>query len=280
MNDVPPAQLTPDKMRQGIQRLNKRLSDVEKLNPQTSSNDEIKILVEAVRDTLGRIFGSNTVEFKRFVSIAPQVVTSSSVATHSEWRKNALMALRETIKFLEEELEFGRDDNLVSVPPEQSAAPPKTSATSNVTNASVFIVHGRDSPAKIEVARLLERAGLDVIILHEQPNAGQTIIEKFEAHGGSAGFAVVLLTPDDAGGAVDGPVRPRARQNVIGEMFWFAGKLGRQRVCALKKGDVEMPSDVAGIGYTDMDDRGSWKAELLKEIEAAGYKVDWRRALA
>src|SRR5215467_8017163 len=71
----------------------------------------------------------------------------------------------------------------------------------------------------------------------------------------------------------------RARQNVIGEMFWFAGKLGRQRVCALKKGDVEMPSDFVNVVYTEMDDRGAWKSELLRELDAAGYEVDWRKAL-
>ena len=64
---------------------------------------------------------------------------------------------------------------------------------------NIFIVHGRDGPAKTEVARFIETAGLRAIILHEQANAGRTIIEKFEAHGGEAGFAVVLLTPDDVG---------------------------------------------------------------------------------
>ena len=118
------------------------------------------------------------------------------------------------------------------------------------------------------------------VILHEKPNAGRTIIEKFEAHGGSSGFAVVLLTPDDVGGPNRGDLRPRARQNVIGEMFWFAGKLGRGRICALKKGDLEIPTDFAGVVYTDIDDRGAWKADLLRELETAGYAVDWRKALA
>jgi predicted nucleotide-binding protein len=144
----------------------------------------------------------------------------------------------------------------------------------------VFIVHGHDGPAKIEVARLIERAGLNAIILHERPNAGRTIIEKFEDHGASSGFAVVILTPDDVGGPNPNDLHPRARQNVIGEMFWFAGRLGRNRVCALRKGDIEMPSDFAGIVYTDMDDRGAWKHELLRELQAAGYKVDWGKALA
>jgi hypothetical protein len=41
-----------------------------------------------------------------------------------------------------------------------------------------------------------------------------------------------------------------------------------------------MPSDFAGVGYTEMDDRGAWKTELLKELNAAGYEVDWGKALA
>jgi predicted nucleotide-binding protein len=147
-------------------------------------------------------------------------------------------------------------------------------------NDAVFVVHGHDGAAKIEVARLLERAGLDVKILHEQPNGGLTIVEKFEDHAGAAGFAVVILTPDDMGGPVGGLMKPRARQNVVGEMFWFAGKFGRERVCVLRKGDVEIPSDFAGLVFTDMDDQGAWRQELLREMQNAGYEVDWPRALA
>src|SRR5262249_17383306 len=124
----------------------------------------------------------------------------------------------------------------------------------------VFIVHGQDHPAKTEVARLIERVGLNAVILHERPSAGRTIVENFEKYAELAGFAVVLLRPDDVGGADRERPRPRARQNVIGEMFWFAGKLGRQRVCALKKGDVEMPSDFVNVVYTEMDDREHGKA--------------------
>jgi hypothetical protein len=40
------------------------------------------------------------------------------------------------------------------------------------------------------------------------------------------------------------------------------------------------PSDFAGVRFTDMDDRGAWKAELLRELKAAGYEVDWGKALA
>ena len=162
---------------------------------------------------------------------------------------------------------------------DEGTTPQKPAVDLAEFSKDVFIVHGHDNPAKMEVALLIGRAGLNAVILHEQPNAGRTIIEKFERYAGLAGFAVVLLTPDDVGGADRERLRPRARQNVIGEMFWFAGKLGRQRVCALKKGDVEMPSDFVNVVYTEMDDRGAWKSELLRELDAAGYEVDWRKAL-
>lgn len=140
----------------------------------------------------------------------------------------------------------------------------------------VFIVHGHDGEARETVARFLERLDFDPLILHEQANMGQTIMEKVEANA-DVGFAVVLLTPDDVGcrrGAVPGP---RARQNVMLELGYFMGLLGRQRVCALKRGDLEIPSDFSGVVYTAMDDAGGWRLALARELLAAGYEVDVKK---
>jgi hypothetical protein len=140
---------------------------------------------------------------------------------------------------------------------------------------SVFVVHGHDNAAKESVARFLEKLGLHTIILHEQPNLNRTIIEKLEGNS-DVSFAIVLLTPDDLGyplGRSD-QIKTRARQNVIFELGFFLGKLGRGRVCALYKGDVELPSDYSGIVYTALDDVGAWKTELVREIKAAGLDVD------
>lgn len=119
----------------------------------------------------------------------------------------------------------------------------------------VFLVHGHDNAVKESVARFLEKLDLRPIILHEQPNKGRTIIEKFEAHS-DVGFAVVLLTPDDVGAvkAEADRVNPRARQNVILELGYFTGKLGRARVCALYTGEVEIPSDIHGVIYIRFDE--------------------------
>lgn len=139
----------------------------------------------------------------------------------------------------------------------------------------IFIVHGRDEEAAQAVARFLDKLGLNPVILHEKPSQGRTIIEKFEHHA-KVGFAVVLLTPDDVG-AFQGNetnLKPRARQNVVLELGYFLGRLGRNRVCALKKGDVEIPSDYAGVMYIPLDNPGGWKIELVKELKSAGLNFD------
>jgi hypothetical protein len=153
--------------------------------------------------------------------------------------------------------------------------PPKQAGLSK----KVFIVHGHDDGAREAVARFLERIGLEPLILHEQANRGRTIIEKFEAHR-DVGFAVVVLTPDDEGCERGGMPRPRARQNVVLELGYFVGVLGRHKVCALRRGDVEIPSDFTGVVYVPLDEANGWKQALGRELEAAGFQIDWKKAMA
>ena len=69
----------------------------------------------------------------------------------------------------------------------------------------------------------------------------------------------------------------RGRQNVIFELGYFAGALGRGRVCLLRKGEVEMPSDLFGVIYTEMDAAEGWKGRLIKELKAAKLDFDANR---
>ncbi len=147
-----------------------------------------------------------------------------------------------------------------------------------VFSKKVFIVHGHDGEARETVARFLSLIDLEPIILHEQANRGRTIIEKVEANS-DVGFVVVLLTPDDVGHAKDGQPEPRARQNVLLELGYFIGKLGRDRVCSLKRGTVEIPSDFAGVVWEAMDAGGGWKQALARELQAAGYAIDWNKVM-
>lgn len=151
-------------------------------------------------------------------------------------------------------------------------------ALKQALSQKIFIVHGHDEGSRETVARFLERMGLEPIILHEQANQGRTVIEKVIANG-DVGFAVVLLTPDDQGCAKDGKLEPRARQNVLLELGYFIGRLGRDKVCALKRGVLEIPSDFAGVVWTAMDENSGWKLALARELAAAGYDIDMNRII-
>ncbi len=144
-----------------------------------------------------------------------------------------------------------------------------------ISGSKVFLVHGHDESARESVARFLEKLRLEPIILHEQPSGGQTIIEKVERYAEVA-FALVLLTPDDVGAVCSKKqdLQPRARQNVILELGYFLGRLGRAHVAALVKGQLEKPSDYDGVVYIDMDLAGAWKLHLARELKTAGLNVD------
>ncbi len=153
--------------------------------------------------------------------------------------------------------------------------------SSPIATNKIFVVHGRDIGTKDTVTRFLESLELNLIVLQEQPDRGMTVIEKFEEYGGQSGFAVVLCTPDDVGG-LDGQgdaTMSRARQNVIFELGFFVGKIGRSRVMLMVKDDIEIPSDFAGVLYTDVDDAGAWKLKMIKELKTAGFSIDANRVL-
>lgn len=163
---------------------------------------------------------------------------------------------------------------------EQSEALPNRGDSAFLPSNKVFIIHGHDRAAQEMTARFLEKLKIEPVILHEQPNEGRTIIEKFEDYA-DVGFAVVLLTPDDTGASKRKLVetKDRARQNVVFEFGYFVGKLERNRVCALVKGDIEKPSDLDGVVYIPLDERDGWKLQLVRELNAAGFAVDANLAL-
>ena len=155
----------------------------------------------------------------------------------------------------------------------------KTPKGTRQMSDKVFIVHGKDTGTKDTVARFLQGLNLNPVVLQELPSKGRTIIEKFEDHA-QIGFAVILFTPDDFGGHESeiGDPKPRARQNVIFELGFFIGKLGRSNTCVLFKDDVEIPSDYTGVEYIPLDDANGWKLKLITELQSAGFDVDANQA--
>jgi predicted nucleotide-binding protein len=188
--------------------------------------------------------------------------------TLAEGKERSIQLLQRAIRTLEDEIADVVTDS--TLPALATAAPP--------VGRKVFIVHGHAGEPREAVARFLPQIGLEPIILHEQANEGKTIIEKFEAHA-DVGFAIILLTPDDVGGTIGGDQQARPRQNVILELGYFIGRLTRARVCAIKAGDLELPSDILGIVWTPFDAGGAWKIALAKELQAAGHEIDWNKVM-
>ncbi|MEJ6348739.1 nucleotide-binding protein [Holzapfeliella sp. He02] len=143
----------------------------------------------------------------------------------------------------------------------------------------IFLVHGHDNDLKSEVARFLEKLSLKPIILHEQANAGQTIIEKIEKYS-DVGYGIVLYTPCDLGNsrekAEDNELNERARQNVVFEHGYLTAKLGRKNVAVICKGDLELPNDISGYVY--LEDK-NFEYGLVKELTSVGYNIDINQIL-
>jgi predicted nucleotide-binding protein len=184
-----------------------------------------------------------------------------------EYQEEFIKHLNNTKKILEgfiEQLEvFGE--------PKESYQPV---TTTSLSSKRIFIVHGHARQAMSELALILTRLGLEPIILHEQPNAGMTIIEKLEKHS-DVGYAFILLTPDDKGCLNNEAVPvPRARQNVVFEFGLFVGKLGREKVCCIHSGNVELPSDLNGLVYLPfISSVHEVQLDIIKELKAAGYQL-------
>lgn len=132
-----------------------------------------------------------------------------------------------------------------------------------------FIVHGHDEASKLSLKNYIQNTLHlpEPTILHEQPNQGMTIIEKFEDLACSVDLVFVILTPDDiaASATMQPSQRRRARQNVIFELGYFLGQFGRHsgRIFLLHKGELDLPSDISGLIYIGID----------HGIEAAGEQI-------
>lgn len=285
--------LTPDQKRRCIMRIEQCIQELETFDPQKVQKryrvPEVMALEAAVDTALSGAFGHGTVEYRRYSDAAtldhgPHIanlgIDFGGHTNHdaleaqdarryfAEGKEQSIILLRQAVRALEDEIV-----DYIGL-----YQPPRVPSSPALPKNKVFVVHGHDEAATQAVARFLEQLELQAIILREQPDAGRTIIEKFEDCVREVGFAVVLLTPDDLAGPATSPAAAsRARQNVIFELGCFAGKLGRGRTCLLRKGDVEIPSDLYGVIYTDMDAADGWKIKLVRELKAARLDFDANR---
>lgn len=145
---------------------------------------------------------------------------------------------------------------------------------------NIFIVHGHDHTCLDEVELLLRRVKLDPYVLINNDNSGKTIIEALEESLiNDNTIGIVLMTPDDYGkskrDSADKDLEPRARQNVILELGILIGAVGRKNIIVLKKGHLELPSDISGLLYIEFNDSVKEKSnDLLSALRNKGISID------
>jgi predicted nucleotide-binding protein len=164
--------------------------------------------------------------------------------------------------------------------PREEPPPPVMFSQPQLSGGDILLVHGRDEATKESLLEFLEKLGLRVIILHEQPDGGKSMMEKF-GESPDIHFAIILLTPDDIAAPRNKPKERQTRvsQNVIFEFGYFLSRLGPGRVCALYKEGVEIPSDYPGVVTIPMDARGGWRLLVAKEIKQANIDIDLNKAI-
>jgi predicted nucleotide-binding protein len=278
------AQLDQRQLMAAAPKLQRRIDELQKLEQEEiSSYDDPRTSAARMKldDTLVSIFGADSLDYDRYqvhslANMGPMTFGGGPtppqqiIENYKGGIREAITKTQTALDMVDERIaENNHTEGTDNTPGPVPAAAIRLSRR-------VFVVHGHDGEAKVQVARFLEKLTLEPVILHEQPNKGRTIIEKFEDYS-DVGFAVVLMTPDDIGGtkSQEDAFQARARQNVVFELGYFAGKLGRSRVCALlSDSNIEKPSDIAGVVYLEMDGGGAWQLDLFKEIRAAGIEVD------
>lgn len=213
---------------------------------------------------INKQYGGESIEYKDFKKTTFEPVIIPFETTHNDFVSSCCRGIKKTRSVLVSYLDdFNEQGSIIE------------NNTPHIFS-KVFIVHGHDGELKESVARIIEKQGIEAIILSEQANQGRTIIEKFEDYSDVSG-AVCLFTADDKGNKKsESEMNMRARQNVVFETGFFMGKLGRDHVIILADKGVEIPSDLAGVVYTDA---ASWQFDLLKELNAIGYTVDANKLL-
>jgi len=264
-----------------IEKIEIQISNIDSLSRQKRFNPEFKKWIRDTQIALEHIFGAESRHIKDFNQIKYSLNAYSSNTPDSTFQERYVKGLensRAVLSSMIDEISEYWDDQVEDT--ENKYDMERTTKYNDPKTNEVFVIHGHDTGAKETMARFLTKLDLEPIILHEQPNKGRTIIEKFEDHA-NVSFAVALLTPDDIGASLSDSynTQKRARQNVIFEFGYFIGRLGRKNVVGFIKDTIEVPSDYSGVLYIPLDSAGKWKFDLVKELKSAGYDIDANKAL-
>lgn len=254
-----------------VQLIDSILSEAKEV---TRYNDKLDGVRQRTEMAIRKLFGNDShyIANLKKIRFEPQVFTSSHGVSYFE------RVFMEGVEQLKTLLNTMKEDIQMDI------LFPKGKKTNQINSNRIFIVHGHNNEMKETVARAVQNLDFEAVILHEMPNQGRTVIEKFTDHSEEVQYAIVLLSADDfaypkGADMQQGKLRPR--QNVVFELGYFIAKLGRNRVFPLYEtmDNFEIHSDFAGVVLVPFDSRGAWKMDLGKELEALGVAVNWSRLM-
>jgi predicted nucleotide-binding protein len=250
---TPSQPLAPQPILDKLQRIHSR--GLEILNKEKFPRGEAYGCLRVLFETLRSLYGPTQPLVKLF---REKVFTANKNGISQEEFEAELLNLRGLIDQLE--YTAGKDSiNPVSSP----SIPP--------SGSNVFIIHGHDELNTRRLVSLLQdHFQIKPIVIFEKPGMSRTIIDKYEQYASSCSFAFSLVTPDDEVVDPKGSYK-QARPNVIFELGWFVGRLGRQRVVILLKEGTRIHSDIDGVSRIQFRDNIEDKILQIKnELEACG----------
>lgn len=152
-------------------------------------------------------YGENSLECKKFheITFSPSIwvfdTEEQEIRDAIKWCTDGLRSCKAILGVYLEEIAEEKESN-----------PQDNSIAKSLNMDKIFIVHGHNGELKQSVARIIEKQGIEAVILSEQANQGRTIIEKFENYC-DVGGAICLFTSDDIGKAKSESIdKTRARQ--------------------------------------------------------------------
>jgi Predicted nucleotide-binding protein containing TIR-like domain len=299
----------------GAAKLRHRIAELEVFHPDQVENRNdpaITKLSKAIEETLVEIFGADTEEYRQYsaakaIDTAPYMLggTPIGLVRHGleQGKAAAIALLQQAAAALEQRIGASPpapppvapkpvtpEPAPVVAPPPPAAAPPPLAkpaapplmpaaapAPVAATASSLLVVHSAGDAAGEEVAQFLGKTELGKVARYESAASGPTDVEALERHA-AIGFVVVVMPPEEAASGSSILRQPGGRQKAMAELFYFIGKLGRAKVCVLSKGEGEA-APVAGMVCAPYDRYEGWQKVVLRGLEAAGYRIDWGKAL-
>ncbi len=136
----------------------------------------------------------------------------------------------------------------------------------------ILIIHGHDRLALLELKNMIHTRLPHVVprVMAMDVEGSLSLPEKFDKVTENVLGAIALMTPDDLGGtALDVKANiqsPRARQNVVIEIGWAWGKLGRSKCLILNRGQIEIPSDLSGAELHTFKETPEECTEIIRQF--------------